>query len=411
MTLFLIFASCKSPDKLVGDSNVFIDTQDTPTNAGGLSPNDLNNGTVALGASNLFQGVISSPVTGDGFFISSEEGGENSAVFVSNEMDERSGFDDLQMGHLIQVYGEYAEAPIFNGSLPVTTILFTDEQEILVLSENLVSIEPTLITESELSSNPEAFEGVLVMFNNPVCSFNQTWSLGEGIDLEPFYLNSLTDQGLINGLRLDRLAGLYMPLGESEIESVIAPRVADDISFAPSSSEIIPNALTISEVMLEYVIDGALALGGGADQYIELHMNDGTLEHDIYALDGATIQLENGELATIDAPLATIAVGEYATISLGLEEYSQLDIPGLYYLNEDLSSVASSTTISLWGNEMVDSAPIPTNVEMGYSTQLDAGKMNASDNDDPSNWCLCDGSSVYGAENHGTPTAENNYCQ
>lgn len=411
MVLLIIFTACKSPDKLIGDSNVFIEEKDDPAESLDLSPNDLNNGVIPLGSSEYVEGVISSPVTGDGFFMSSKEGGENSAVFVSNEMDERSGFDDLQMGQQIQVYGEYAEAPIFNGVLPVTTILYTNEQEIILLSDELISIEPTLVTEADLTSNPEVFEGVLVMFNNPVCSLNQAWSIGGGLELEPYYLNSFSDVGLLNGLRLDVLAGLYMPLGETESESVIAPRVTGDFGFAPSSSEISPNALTISEVMLEYVVDGELAFLGGADQYIELFMNDDTLEHDIYALDGATIQLENGELATIDAPLATIAVGEYITISLGLEEYSQLDIPGLYYLNTDLFSVASSTTISLWGNEMVDSAPIPTNVEMGYSTQLDAGKMNAADNDDPSNWCLCDGSSVYGAENHGTPNAENNYCQ
>ena len=124
---FLLLVGCTSPDKLIGDSNVFLDDTDIEPEIDTADTGDSNpvetgeplvdpssvNGVLSGGANvgeevELTGLVVTSPSNDEGFYASDSEGGSNSGIWIQAGFSNK-GIFDVEVGQQIDIVGTYAE--------------------------------------------------------------------------------------------------------------------------------------------------------------------------------------------------------------------------------------------------------------------------------------------------------------
>ena len=236
----LFFPSCKSPDKLIGDSNVFADTDvqpsvepsgepGTPSSISDLLSTDIAEGSLVA----LTDIVVTSPSDDDGFFVGDQSGGPNSGIFVQADFEQKSVFD-VSIGETVDVVGTFLEV---EGALvadsagydnTLSTLSISNIEDVAVTGESQTPVQAVPFEYSD-PSDIETYEGVLVSIESP--------SVIKIEDTGLVYLNNIlvlnnryyeySEMALLEGT-VNEITGI---IGYENGNYVLYPRSVDDIDY------------------------------------------------------------------------------------------------------------------------------------------------------------------------------------
>ena len=247
---FLSFLpSCKSPDKLIGDSNVFADTDVQPSVEPSVEPSgepsgeppslssisdllstDISEGSVV----SLTDIVVTSPSDDNGFFVGDQSGGPNSGIFVQADFEQKSAFD-VSIGEMVDLVGTFLEVegtvvPDSAGyDNTLSTLSISNVEDVAVTGESQTPVQAVPFEYSD-PSDIETFEGVLVSIESPsVTILDDSESL--------VYLNNVlvlnnryyeySEMALLEGT-VNEITGI---IGYENGNYVLYPRSVDDIDY------------------------------------------------------------------------------------------------------------------------------------------------------------------------------------
>ena len=294
MFISLLMLSCTSPDKLIGDSNVFADPDEPiiipdTADTGGINPdpdtaseadNTSVNGVLSGGAEvgeevNLEGLVVTSPSTDNGFYAADPEGGTESGIWIQADFSKK-GIFEVEVGQQFDVTGVYAEvlddAVEHTGEDNSNAMILVSAPDQLVIPENqiLMDVEAELVT-TEALANPsiaETYEGVLVKIADVVLTGGETTAYINGtvpvgqrfIEFDPTEIEPV------------QLAWIYGVIGYEAGQYVIYPRTFEDAIPARNSlADMTAEQLFISEVF--YTTSPAPNCFPELKWYLELNYN------------------------------------------------------------------------------------------------------------------------------------------
>jgi hypothetical protein len=275
--VFSLVSSCKSPDKLIGDSNVFgdtniedsdIDPEDDPSSFSSVS--DLFSGDIEEGdLITLTDIVVTSPSDDDGFFVGDQSGGSNSGIFVQADFEQKSAFD-VSIGQTVNIEGTYLEIEEPSGDSTgydntLSTLSISNVADVAVTGESQTPVQavPFVSTTSE---EIESYEGVLVSIVSP------SVTKIEGIGL--IYLNDVlvlnnryyaySEMELVEGT-VNEIIGI---IGYEDGNYVLYPRSVDDIDYTYAETP------TVELYFTEFFVGNPASDGNcipNFEWYIEVH--------------------------------------------------------------------------------------------------------------------------------------------
>ena len=254
---FILMIGCTSPDKLIGDSNVFLeDKEDIPQNDSanpnpdtGFLPDDSTvNGILSGGASqgdvvSLDGLVVTTPSNDDGFYAADLGGGTSSGIWIQADFNNK-GIFEVEVGEQISVTGVYTEvldnAAEQSGFDTSESTILVSSPDMLVVPENqlLLTVEAQLVTTEELTdpATAESYEGVLVKIADSLLSGGETTAYLNGTlpvgqrffqfdptDIEPVQLEWI--YGVIG-----YEAGQYQLFPRSEADAIPARNTMPDLT-------------------------------------------------------------------------------------------------------------------------------------------------------------------------------------
>lgn len=262
---------CTAPDKLLGDSNVFADTNIDDTNIAGdtsdtdsaeepddiiqaSSVDDVLSGGADVGDEVSLTGlVVTSPSNDNGFYVGDPEGGSNSGIWVQADVSNK-GIVDVQVGQQIDIVGTYTEPEDTSSNqeghdTSESTLVITSLEQLVIHDElPLVAIVASE-TNTEAMDDPataESYEGVLVkiaypqlVVSNNILYLNGTLPVGDR--LLPIDVTQV-DESLV-------LEWVYGIISYSEGQYWFNPRSEDDIVRANTTlADVTGDMLFISEL-------------------------------------------------------------------------------------------------------------------------------------------------------------------
>ena len=290
MYTFLLIVGCTSPDKLIGDSNVFADPDEPivipdtaigPNPDSGIEPDNTSvNGVLSGGAEvgeevNLEGLVVTTPSTDNGFYAADPEGGTESGIWIQADFSNK-GIFEVEIGQQFNVTGVYAEvlddAVEHTGEDNSNAMILVSAPDQLVIPENqiLMDVEAEVVTIEALA-NPsiaETYEGVLVKIADVVLTGGETTAYINGtvpvgqrfIEFDPTDIEPV------------QLAWIYGVIGYEAGQYTIFPRTYEDAIYARNSlADMTAEQLFISEVF--YASSPASNCTPDLNWYLELYYN------------------------------------------------------------------------------------------------------------------------------------------
>ena len=272
MVQVFLLIGCTSPDKLIGDSNVFlddtdvqteIDTADTassgPTETGvpdtdSSSVNGVLSGGADVGDEVELTGlVVTSPSNDDGFYAGDPEGGSSSGIWIQAGFSNK-GIFDVEVGQQIDIVGTYAEptddASTQEGLDDSESMIVINEPTGLTVNEMapLIVVEATEITTEEMlnSEIAESYEGTLVKIAGPqLIVSNNTLYLNGTLPVGDKFI-PIDPGGVDESLQLEWAYGI---IGYQEGRYWLFPRTeADAVQAMNNLVDMTADQLFISEV-------------------------------------------------------------------------------------------------------------------------------------------------------------------
>ena len=288
--------ACTSPDKLIGDSNVFAapedlseipetDTDDTddsgdePVVALSSSVDDILSGEVDEGTLVEITGLVAmTPSSDDGFFAGTSEGGANSGIFVQADSDNKGAFD-VQMGQIVTIMGVYQEledsSPEQSGAdSSFAAIVVQTVNGVEVTDESTYSMPPATDVTMETLLDPssaEQYEGSYIKLTAPTMTeVGEQMILNGSLPFDEAFV-SFSDQyeSLLNDL-LESVKGI---VGYKNGQYVLYPCSESDVNYASQSAEtdLDGSKLYVSEVL---AYNDELTVCNGFNWYLELNYTD-----------------------------------------------------------------------------------------------------------------------------------------
>lgn len=279
LVCFSILFSCRSPDKLLGDSNVFLERGDTgildiPTDILPVSTSQLQSGSVAEGTLVLVEGVgVTTPSVETGVYVADSAGGTNSGIWLQADFENKSSFQ-VEIGDVIDVQGTYVEiadpsADHTGSDSTLSAIRVSSPSQVTVLNTVAFSITPVPFDPTLMSSPAytESYEGSLVEISAPTISFD---IVDDGLVVDTLLpiddsFVSLLDTDILN-LPVESIQGV---MGYKNGNYVLHPRTIEDVNFGEVvTTELNEDKLYFSEVLL---YEDELNFCGGFQWYLELN--------------------------------------------------------------------------------------------------------------------------------------------
>ena len=181
--LGLFCMACTSPDKLIGDSNVFADPSDIPQPGPSdddsteipVSLSQIQSGAVPEGTLVTVTDIVATTGSSDeGFFAGTSEGGANSGIWIQADAENKGAFEVL-MGQTVTVTGTVAElvdnSPEQNGEdNTLTAIVVQTAGGVVITNEATDNMPPAFELDMETLMDPssaEQYEGTYIRLSNP----------------------------------------------------------------------------------------------------------------------------------------------------------------------------------------------------------------------------------------------------
>ncbi|MEC7986470.1 MAG: lamin tail domain-containing protein [Myxococcota bacterium] len=416
-------------------------TQAVPKN---VSIEDIQQGIIAVGERvTLDEVIVSSPANNYGFYITTASGGPYSGMFVYYYFDEAVTLN-IEQGDIISVTGEVWEYPdtcedrqdndgdgltdeedpdcedggqeeVQNNYQTMTELKLLDPGDINKIGETETDPSITIVDSSVLTTpeTAEAYEGVLVRIENGTVTAELDEDGRWGID------NVMVDDlfgvqpGLVNeGDTFDIVQGI---LHFSSGSYKIVPRAATDLIGWDRTCmgerciwDATEGEITISEIMVNPDNNGDCPDSQG--EYVEVvytsQHSDNLDLRGMLLSDQSNTEPVRQHVILNPGETAWISVGEQscygnANIQLGSTSFGLNnggDTLTLHYTDIDGETVDFDSLVYTgdW-------------VESGVSIQLSSDKINATDNDDRSNWCFAT-TTIANSTDLGTPGETNEIC-
>ena len=253
ITWSALSTGCKSPDKLIGDSNVFNDTNDIPddpveepASVASLLSSSPEDGTVV----SLLSLVVISPSSDDGFFASDQTQGPNSGIWIQADF-ENKGVFDVEIGNIVDIEGLFYELiddseAQYGSDSSLSSIVVNNPGLVRVTEQGDDSYVVPLEFDTSLLSNPsevEKYEGSLVKIENPTLEMSVDHMSIDGVlPIGEDFISMSYDS-------IPTLSAIYGVLGYVNGHYTLYPRHEIDFEYSLNeSSEIGPNEFFITEV-------------------------------------------------------------------------------------------------------------------------------------------------------------------
>jgi hypothetical protein len=274
--LVSLLLSCQSPDKLIGDSNVFSnpDTDDTSITldlAVDYSTVSSILANASVGDEVFIDGVsVITPSDDQGFFVGDQNGGQNSGIWIQADFEEKSAFD-VTVDSVVSVRGVFQEnveegvehqgtdSSLSSINVSSVTNVIPDEDDAIA------SVTPTPITA--LEDDLEPYEGTLVTISSPVVTL--------GTDSQVYLENRLPVVGRFMTIPIEDIMDSII----IEITGVVGyengfyalyPRISGDIVLEEIPSPVPAYQIYFSELL---TTASPLVMGCNSDfeWYLEFH--------------------------------------------------------------------------------------------------------------------------------------------
>ena len=298
----LIEAACTSPDKLIGDSNVFADPNDIPdgipipdtateqmaVTLDAIQSGEIEEGTVVT----VTDVVATTPSSDEGFFVGTPEGGANSGMWVQSDTNNKGAFDVL-MGQVVTVTGTYRElvddsSEQSGADNSLTALVVEAAGGVVITNEATDSMPPATTVTTELLSDPsqaEQYEGSYINLSSPtmIQEGDEMYLNGSLLFDETFVSFSYQYETLLSEA-LESVKGI---VGYKNGQYVLHPCSESDVTFAQSNtaSDLDGSKLFVSEVL---AYNDELSECNDFNWYLEINYN----ALNVAALDVNTIYLK-----------------------------------------------------------------------------------------------------------------------
>ena len=263
--LGLFCMACTSPDKLIGDSNVFADPSDIPEpepsdppTEASVSLSQIQSGAVPEGTLVTVTDIVATTGSSDeGFFAGTTEGGANSGIWIQADAENKGAFEVL-MGQTVTVTGIVAElvdnSPEQNGEdNTLTAIVVQTAGGVVITNEATDSMPPAFELDMEILMDPisaEQYEGTYIRLSNPsMDQVGENMIVNGALPFDETFVSFADQYYEILSSPIEFVKGI---VGYKDGQYVLYPCTESDLGFAetiPATTEINGTNFYISEVL------------------------------------------------------------------------------------------------------------------------------------------------------------------
>ena len=279
-----LLVSCQSPDKLIGDSNVFsdpplIDTSQPLDSAVDASTVSSVLASALVGEQVFIENVsVLTPSDEQGFFVGDQDGGQNSGVWIQADFEEKSAFD-VTVDSIVSVLGVYQEI-VEEGvehqgtdnslsSIAVGSVTDVTSGE----ADSSIGVTPTPITA--LEDDLEPYEGTVVTISGPVATL--------GNDSQVYLENRLPVVGRfmtipVDDILVSEITEITGVIGYENGFYALYPRTSDDIVLENIPTPLVNYQIYFSELLTTTspIVTGC---NSGLEWYLEFHYSQANTEN------------------------------------------------------------------------------------------------------------------------------------
>ncbi|MEL6346945.1 MAG: lamin tail domain-containing protein [Myxococcota bacterium] len=351
--------------------------------------------------------IVTSPDTGDGFFIQDTSGDDFSGIWVTyrgvGEWDAGAG---VNIGDAVTISGTYTESTDANteGALVIAA-----EADLTVNSSGNALPPIKTLTDADWADDValEPYEGMLVRVTDVVVREeldDNSWGWEQNIiTSDLFYAPDVSVGGsadVITG-NLSSAANTFTmtPHDEASIQNYADPPCVAE----KCAADLLPGDLVITELMYDPDVGE-----DATNQWIELYNATGSSVD----LNGLTIADNDSDTFTIDEQLIMSSGGYIVLASSGGWDY---DFTPDRFGDIPVFDIGQETAVVYYdgGSDVttIDEIPLITTstIRPGRSLQLSNTHLDSVSNDQLGRWCY--GISFIGeSEDRGTPGTENDRC-
>ena len=261
--LGLFCMACTSPDKLIGDSNVFADPSDIPQpepsdppTEASVSLSQIQSGAVSEGTLVTVEDIVATTGSSDeGFFAGTPEGGVNSGIWIQADSENKGAFD-VQMGQTVTVTGIVTELvdnspEQTGGDNTLTALVVQTAGGVVVTDEATDSMPPATELSMETLVDPssaEQYEGTYIKLSNPSMEqVGQDMILNGSLPFVETFVSFAEQHYEILNSSIEFVKGI---VGYEDGQYVLYPCSESDVSLVqPSSIELNGTNLYMTEVL------------------------------------------------------------------------------------------------------------------------------------------------------------------
>ena len=348
---------------------------------------------------------------GYGFFLQDAGGGENSGVWVYYGS---TTITPVTRGDEVTISATYIEYAPSKSDETLTELLIDDPADLSITSSGNSLPAAEVLTTSALTdaATAELWEGALVTVESVTVatsadSFGE-WTIDDGVIVGDLMYEAVPAEG---GSYTSITGPLYYHYGEYKI----SPRDADDLqgySAPPCAADLCAEDLVAGDIVITELMFNPDHCSDSYCEWVEVYnATSGSVN-----LQNLTIEDDGGYNDVISDELV-VAAGGYAVLAASDgTSWGYTDFTPDYYYGSIAFGNSSGDHAYLYYTDGATTTDVDTTanygssgISAGSSFSLDPSAMNATDNDDASNWCQAS-SEIGSTGDYGTPGADNDSC-